>query len=45
MFVSMAGYQASVEVDELIRRHKMGMAKRAQRGLPTAEPGTSYRKP
>ena len=38
MFVSMGGYQASVEIDELVRRHHFGMNRRAQRGLPM----TSY---
>ncbi len=38
MFVSMAGYSAAVEIDELVRRHKMGMRKLAKKGLPT----TSY---
>lgn len=35
MFVSMGGYQASVEIDELVRRHRFGMAKNARLGLPT----------
>lgn len=36
MFVSMVGYSASVEVDELVRRRKTGMRARARRGLPTS---------
>lgn len=39
MFVSMAGYSASAEIDELVRRHKFGSAKRAKRGLPTTSHG------
>lgn len=42
MFVSMAGYQASVEIDELVRRHKSGMAKRARKGLPLTSAGHIY---
>lgn len=34
MFVSMGGYQASTEIDELKRRHKFGMNRRAAEGLP-----------
>lgn len=39
MFVSMAGYAASSEIDELKRRRRMGMAKRARKGLPTSSGG------
>lgn len=42
MFVSMAGYQASVEIDELVRRHRFGMAKRARKGLPQTSWGHIY---
>lgn len=34
MFISMGGYQAATEIDELVRRHHFGMNKRAERGLP-----------
>lgn len=36
MFVSMAGYQASVEIDELRRRYKFGMNRRAEEGKPVS---------
>lgn len=39
MFVSMVGYQASVEIDELVRRRRSGMKKRAKQGLPTSSGG------
>lgn len=39
MFVSMGGYQAAVEIDELVRRHRFGMQKNARLGLPTAPVG------
>jgi DNA invertase Pin-like site-specific DNA recombinase len=39
MFVSMAGYSAAGEIDELVRRHKFGNNKRAKRGLPTTSHG------
>lgn len=39
MFVSMAGYSASSEVDELKRRRRFGMGKRARRGLPLSAYG------
>lgn len=39
MFVSMGGYQAAVEIDELVRRHKFGSVKRAKRGLPNTSHG------
>lgn len=42
MFVSMGGYQASVEIDELKRRYRFGMKKRAARGLPTTSHGHIY---
>lgn len=34
MYVSMGGYQAAIEVDELVRRYNFGMNKRAMDGKP-----------
>ncbi len=33
MYVSMGGYAAASEIDELVRRHKMGFRGRAEKGL------------
>lgn len=36
MYISMGGYSAAGEIDELMRRKSFGMRGRAQKGLPTA---------
>lgn len=36
MFISMGGYSASVEIDELRRRHKSGMNRLAEEGKPVS---------
>lgn len=36
MYISMGGYSAAGEIDELMRRKAFGMRGRAQKGLPTA---------
>ena len=44
MFISMGGYAASKEIDELQQRYQMGMNKRAERGLPVSSaPPLSHR--
>lgn len=39
MFISMGGYAAASEIDELKRRRKSGMLKRVKKGLPTGSGG------
>ncbi|MCC7451684.1 MAG: recombinase family protein [Anaerolineae bacterium] len=42
MSIAMGGYRAAGEIDALVKRRQMGMARRAQRGLPARVPVLSH---